>query len=46
MLLEPLVLQLFQKKMLLEDLTVDISKNTVAETNGLGNIVVVNVLEP
>ena len=34
MLLKPLVLQLFQKRKILKGLTVDISKNNVAETNG------------
>ena len=52
MLLGPLVLQFSQKKkrekktQLLDTLTVDSSKHTVAETNGSSNIVFVNVVKP
>ena len=46
MLLNALVLQLFQTKQLLKDLTVNISKNNVAGTNGCSNIVLGNVVGP
>ena len=45
MLLEPMVFNIF-KKSLLNHLTTDISKIDISKTNGVGNIVFGNVVEP
>ena len=40
-----MVSQLVQTKLLLKDLTVDISKKSVAKTNGFNNNIFVNVVK-